>query len=157
MCSENRLKNTPSQLTERSTSQDNQTSNRQETTLSSRKKGRLDPKLFEIVDFDPILEMYITLFSKHLYHDPKQTRDIHIVIENKDIQQSYTQFISNQKKKVSVQTPSLHSGDKAMSPKTYQTSQSNASSNITAAGYQEMQKSKYLPLFKFRNIKPFGF
>ena len=41
--------------------------------------------------------------------------------------------------------------DSANSPKTYQTAKSNASSNMTAAGYQEAAKSKYIPLFKFRN------
>ena len=31
------------------------------------------------VDFTSILELYISIFSKHLYFDPKVERDIHII------------------------------------------------------------------------------
>lgn len=31
-----------------------------------------------IVDFMPMLELYITIFCRHLYHDPNVSRDIHI-------------------------------------------------------------------------------
>ena len=31
-------------------------------------------------DFSPILELYISIFSKHLYYDAKVERDIHIIL-----------------------------------------------------------------------------
>lgn len=31
------------------------------------------------VDFTSVLELYISIFSKHLYYDPKVERDIHII------------------------------------------------------------------------------
>ena len=33
-----------------------------------------------ITDFTPILELYISIFSKHLYYDAKVERDIHIIL-----------------------------------------------------------------------------
>ena len=31
-------------------------------------------------DFSPILELYISIFSKHLYYDAKVERDIQIIL-----------------------------------------------------------------------------
>ena len=36
------------------------------------------------VDFTPVLELYITLFSKHLYYNPKVPRDIQIFLSQEN-------------------------------------------------------------------------
>jgi len=43
-----------------------------------------------VVDFTPILELYVSVFSKHLYFDPTVDRDIQIILT--DISSSQHMF-----------------------------------------------------------------
>ena len=47
---------------------------RKRTTSPQVKKGPLP-----LIDFSPVLELYISIFCKYLYFDPSVERDIHII------------------------------------------------------------------------------
>ena len=83
----------------------------------------------------PIMELYITIFCKHLYFDANVERDIQIIF-TENLQPPQTQpYASNQ---------SMFG--KNMGP-----------SSSTAAVNAQKSATKHVPLFKFRNSKPFGF
>ena len=86
-----------------------------------------------VVDFTSIMELYISIFCKHLYFDPKVERDIHIILTDNSAPEQKPQSVSRQ-----MFTPTT--------------------ANYSTSKHESQQKAnKHVPLFKFRNMRPCGF
>ena len=62
------------------------------------------------IDFTPVLELYITVFCKHMFYDPKVERDIQIFLsqDTPSSEEKHKAMFKNQKTSAIQKPPAKH-------------------------------------------------